>query len=78
MANSPMVIMWSNSNGNITLSQRQSPSEIMPTVVASPPRVATVDTSGSDMGHDEHAGASDPQDVKLVREDEEVGWRARI
>ena len=37
-----------------------------------------VDTSGSDMGHDEHAGASDTQGVMLVREDEEVGWRARV
>ncbi|PIL36271.1 hypothetical protein GSI_01933 [Ganoderma sinense ZZ0214-1] len=49
MANSPMVIMWSNSNGSITLSQRQSSSEVMPTVVSSPPRVATLDTSGSDL-----------------------------
>ncbi|KAI1794222.1 CBD9-like protein [Ganoderma leucocontextum] len=49
MANSPMVIMWSNSDGNITLSQRQASSEVMPTVVSNPPRVASLDTSGSDL-----------------------------
>lgn len=38
----PMVIMWPNSDGSITLSQRQAPSEIMPTLVANPPKVATV------------------------------------
>ncbi|KAH8116614.1 CBD9-like protein [Phellopilus nigrolimitatus] len=41
MANSPMVIMWSNSDGSVTLSQRSAPAEVMPTVVSSPPRVAT-------------------------------------
>ncbi|EMD33767.1 hypothetical protein CERSUDRAFT_87110 [Gelatoporia subvermispora B] len=41
MADSPMVIMWGNSDGSITLSQRQAPQEVMPTVVPSPPRVAT-------------------------------------
>lgn len=52
MANTPMVIMWSNSDGTITLSQRQAQREVMPTVVANPPRVATLNdalsnTSGS-------------------------------
>ncbi|KZS98628.1 hypothetical protein SISNIDRAFT_404495 [Sistotremastrum niveocremeum HHB9708] len=41
MANTPMVIMWPNSDGSTTLSQRQASAEVMPTVVASPPRVAT-------------------------------------
>ncbi|KAJ7803786.1 hypothetical protein B0H14DRAFT_1633589 [Mycena olivaceomarginata] len=52
MAGTPMVIMWGNSDGRVTLSQRQAPSEVMPTVVANPPRVATLldtlsTTSGS-------------------------------
>ncbi|KAJ3873438.1 hypothetical protein F5051DRAFT_381003 [Lentinula edodes] len=42
MANSPMVILWSNSDGLVTLSQRQAPAEVMPTVVSSPPRTATL------------------------------------
>ncbi|KAJ7252105.1 hypothetical protein B0H12DRAFT_624354 [Mycena haematopus] len=41
MSNTPMVIMWGNSDGTVTLSQRQAPNEVMPTVVASPPRIAT-------------------------------------
>ncbi|KAJ7800577.1 hypothetical protein B0H14DRAFT_2898843 [Mycena olivaceomarginata] len=42
MSNTPMVIMWGNSDGTITLSQRQAPTEVMPTVVANPPRIATL------------------------------------
>ncbi|KAH9926649.1 uncharacterized protein BXZ73DRAFT_102905 [Epithele typhae] len=45
MANTPMVIMWSNSDGSVTLSQRKAPSEVMPTVDSSPPRAASVDMS---------------------------------
>jgi hypothetical protein len=45
MANSPMVIMWSNSDSTITLSQRMASAEVMPTVVANPPRVANLSTS---------------------------------
>jgi len=45
MANSPMVIMWPNPDGTITLSQRETSGEIMPTVVSDPPRVATLLTS---------------------------------
>ncbi|OCH88654.1 CBD9-like protein [Obba rivulosa] len=41
MADSPMVIMWGNSDGSITISQRQAPAEVMPTLVSNPPRVAT-------------------------------------
>lgn len=40
MANTPMVIMWIN-NGRAILSQRSAPSEVMPTVASSPPRIAT-------------------------------------
>ncbi|KAF8993680.1 hypothetical protein BDQ17DRAFT_1286196 [Cyathus striatus] len=42
MANTPMVIMWPNADGTITLSQRSAPQQIMPTVVSSPPRVASI------------------------------------
>jgi hypothetical protein len=52
MANSPMVIMWPNSDGSITLSQRMSSAEVMPTVVSSPPRLATLSTSLSSVGSD--------------------------
>lgn len=45
MANTPMVIMWPNNDGNITLSQRQAPSEVMPTVASDPPRTATLEQS---------------------------------
>ncbi|KDQ58563.1 hypothetical protein JAAARDRAFT_34380 [Jaapia argillacea MUCL 33604] len=44
MSGSPMVILWSNSDGSITLSQRESKGHSMPTVVASPPRMATLST----------------------------------
>ena len=49
MANSPMVIMWSNSDGTVTLSQREAPSEVMPTVDSSPPRVATLDDTATNV-----------------------------
>ncbi|KAJ7141109.1 hypothetical protein C8R44DRAFT_240954 [Mycena epipterygia] len=45
MSNTPMVIMWGNSDGSVTLSQRQASSEVMPTLVSSPPRVATLSTA---------------------------------
>ncbi|EIW63574.1 uncharacterized protein TRAVEDRAFT_161917 [Trametes versicolor FP-101664 SS1] len=49
MANTPMVIMWPNSDGTMTLSQRKAPQEVMPTVDPSPPRVATANTAASDL-----------------------------
>ncbi|THH26653.1 hypothetical protein EUX98_g7532 [Antrodiella citrinella] len=49
MANTPMVIMWPNSDGTITLSQRKAPQEVMPTVDPSPPRVATIQPSLSSL-----------------------------
>ena len=42
MADTPMVIMWPNTDGTVTLSQRQAPADVMPTVVPNPPRTATV------------------------------------
>jgi len=42
MIGTPMVIMWSNEGGNITLSQRQASGHIEPTVVAEPKRVASL------------------------------------
>ncbi|KAI0708955.1 hypothetical protein C8T65DRAFT_204648 [Cerioporus squamosus] len=49
MANTPMVIMWPNSDGTLTISQRKAPGEVMPTVDASPPRVASADAAASDL-----------------------------
>ncbi|KAF9531597.1 hypothetical protein CPB83DRAFT_76559 [Crepidotus variabilis] len=43
MTNTPMVIMWMNSDGTATLSQRKAPDEVMPTVDSNPPRKATFD-----------------------------------
>ena len=47
MADSSMVLMWSNSDGSITLSQRSAPGEIMPTVQSNPPFNATLEASMS-------------------------------
>lgn len=49
MVGSPMMIMWPNSDGTITLSQRQATAHAEPQVVASPPRVATVQTAFSSL-----------------------------
>jgi len=48
MADTPMVIMWLN-NGQVILSQRQASAEVMPAVVANPPRTATLAPSLSDV-----------------------------
>lgn len=40
MTGTPMVIMWINSDGTVTLSQRSASDYVMPTVDANPPRVA--------------------------------------
>ena len=40
-----MVIMWTNSDGSITLSQRSAPREVMPTVESNPPFTASIDPS---------------------------------
>ncbi|THU95506.1 hypothetical protein K435DRAFT_666290 [Dendrothele bispora CBS 962.96] len=47
MPNSPMVIMWSNSDGSITLSQREASGEVEPSVTPNPDRVATLLESAS-------------------------------
>ncbi len=44
-----MVIMWPNSDGTITISQRSASGEAMPTLVSNPPRVAAVDAAASDL-----------------------------
>ncbi|KAI0743639.1 hypothetical protein C8Q80DRAFT_1106923 [Daedaleopsis nitida] len=49
MANSPMVIMWPNQDGSITVSQRTAPGEVMPTLDSNPPRIATADAAASDL-----------------------------
>ncbi|KAH6913840.1 hypothetical protein BKA70DRAFT_646269 [Coprinopsis sp. MPI-PUGE-AT-0042] len=45
MTRSPMVIMWANEDGSLTLSHRQANSYTMPAVVPDPPRVATAETA---------------------------------
>ncbi|KAL0067391.1 hypothetical protein AAF712_005620 [Marasmius tenuissimus] len=51
MVSSPMVIFWSNSDGMITMSQRQASGHIPPDVVNNPPRVASlVDSLSSASG----------------------------
>ncbi|WRT67692.1 uncharacterized protein IL334_004664 [Kwoniella shivajii] len=47
MINSPMVIVWPNSDGSITLSQRKATNHVTPTVDSNPPRKASLDTSSS-------------------------------
>lgn len=49
MANTPMVIVWPNSDGTVTISQRKAPAEQMPTVDSSPPRTATLDMAASSL-----------------------------
>jgi len=44
-----MVIVWSNSDGSITLSQRTGSGHELPSVDSSPARVATVQASASDV-----------------------------
>src|SRR5687767_7785142 len=43
MVNTPMVLMWGNADGTVTLSQRSTAGYIMPTVDPAPPRVATLE-----------------------------------
>ncbi|KAF8914525.1 hypothetical protein CPB85DRAFT_1298321 [Mucidula mucida] len=45
MAGSPMVIMWENSDGTFTLSQREATAEVLPAVDSDPPRVATLQST---------------------------------
>ena len=50
MSNSAMVIMWANSDGSITLSQRSAPGEVMPIVDNNPPFKATLSNRSSANG----------------------------
>ncbi|KAG8694389.1 hypothetical protein FRC09_009882, partial [Ceratobasidium sp. 395] len=49
MVGSPMVIMWPNQDGTVTLSQREATAHAMPQVVPNPPRVASVRTDLSSL-----------------------------
>ena len=60
MADSPMIIMWSNSDGSVTLSQRQASGEVEPAVVSAPPRVATLDESATSLEGDVKFGYTIP------------------
>ncbi|KAF7970590.1 hypothetical protein HWV62_23597 [Athelia sp. TMB] len=51
MANSPMVIIWPNSDGRATLSQRMASGEFTPTVDSSPAREASLDFGLSNASH---------------------------
>ncbi|KIO22243.1 hypothetical protein M407DRAFT_119755 [Tulasnella calospora MUT 4182] len=42
MSNAPMIITWPNSDGTITISQRESTDHSMPTVIANPSDTATL------------------------------------
>lgn len=42
MQGTPMVIMWANGDGSVTLSQRTAPGLVEPTLDPSPPRIAQV------------------------------------
>ena len=67
MANTPMVIMWPNSDGTITLSQRKATGEVMPLVDSSPPRIATAQASLST------TSGSNPKLVFTIPQDSSVG-----
>ncbi|CAA7263184.1 unnamed protein product [Cyclocybe aegerita] len=47
MANTPMVIMWLNSDGTVALSQRSATRLVMPTVDSDPPRIASFSSGAS-------------------------------
>ncbi|KDQ15108.1 hypothetical protein BOTBODRAFT_32087 [Botryobasidium botryosum FD-172 SS1] len=42
MPNSPMIITWPNSNGHITISQREATAHVMPQVQSDPLRIASL------------------------------------
>lgn len=47
MEGSPMIIMWSNADSSITLSQRKATQHLQPTVDHLPDRLAIVEPSSS-------------------------------
>ena len=67
MANTPMVIMWHNSDGSFTLSQRTAPGEVMPTVDSNPPRVATTDDATSAFSSSGNSNFSFTISVRVCR-----------
>lgn len=50
MAGTEMVIMWQNSDGNITVSQRKGTGESEPPVNSNPSRLAALSNSLSSVG----------------------------
>ena len=54
MVGSPLIVMWANTDGTVTLSQRQASAYAMPTVVANPPRVASIQQSLSTASGSDH------------------------
>ncbi|EJU04265.1 CBD9-like protein [Dacryopinax primogenitus] len=50
MPGSPLVVLWPNADGTVTLSQRMASDYIMPTVQANPPRVATLSQQLTTLG----------------------------
>lgn len=50
MLNSPMVITWPNSDGTITISQRQATEHVMPRVVPNPTDIATLAAGNTIVG----------------------------
>jgi len=59
MVNTPMVIMWGNSDGSVTLSQRRTSTYTMPTVDPTPPRIATLGNTVSTASSSEFRFAVD-------------------
>jgi hypothetical protein len=51
MINTPMVILWPNGDGTITVSQRQASGHTMPQVVDAPPRLANVSMASSSVSN---------------------------
>lgn len=49
MTGSNIVVMWPNSDGTITLSQRKATGHALPPVDPNPPRIATLQQSASDV-----------------------------
>ncbi|KZT57738.1 CBD9-like protein [Calocera cornea HHB12733] len=53
MPGSPLVVLWPNDDGTVTLSQRMASEYVMPTVQANPPRVATLNQQLTTLGASE-------------------------
>ncbi|KZO98914.1 CBD9-like protein [Calocera viscosa TUFC12733] len=53
MPGSPLVVLWPNADGTVTLSQRMASDYVMPTVQANPPRIATLSEQLTTLGASE-------------------------